>query len=223
MTPNKNNNEAKQTMGEAVDLQQQSVAAEAPADDGPNVDHSLLHKGTTADFTETSDGDMDDPGSPPLVTPATTTPATVGPAFTSPPHGAIRKDKGKKEKPATSGVTFGDVHIHKHRMTMGTNPSVKVGVPVELDWEKTSSELLSVDHYEDTHHQFELRRLNRLERQDIALVNHSRDSVIRRQQEVFEAQRLMDESARDSTDEDFNLGRMIPSKKKPTNSCCVIT
>jgi hypothetical protein len=55
MTPTQSSNTI--MVGEAVDLQQQSVAAaEAPADDDPNVDHSLLHKGT-ADFTETSDGD----------------------------------------------------------------------------------------------------------------------------------------------------------------------
>mmetsp|Transcript_5392 Transcript_5392/g.7275 ORF Transcript_5392/g.7275 Transcript_5392/m.7275 type:complete len:172 (-) Transcript_5392:344-859(-) len=42
-------------------------------------------------------------------------------------------------------VTFSDVSIHQHHMTLGDNPSVSSGVPVQIDWEPYRSITLTID------------------------------------------------------------------------------
>lgn len=72
-----------------------------------------------------------------------------------------------------SHVSFGEVHVHSHRMTLGSNPSA-TGVPVELAWEENSSEHMKIDEFEE-HHQ--VHRIAAKERRKIAEAHHSRDSI----------------------------------------------
>ena len=45
-------------------------------------------------------------------------------------------------------VSFGQVHIHSHRYTLGDNPSVAGGPPVALAWECSESYIFDLDEYE---------------------------------------------------------------------------
>jgi hypothetical protein len=49
-----------------------------------------------------------------------------------------------------SNVSFGTVHVHEHRMTLGRNPGVGHGVPVELSWDVEGSNVFNtIDEYEE--------------------------------------------------------------------------
>lgn len=118
---------------------------------------------------------------------------------------------------ARGKVSFGDVHIHKHRMTLGVNPSTDYGVPVELAWDQaSSSELFTVDNYEEQQHSTSLHRLNRHKRQEIAQVNHSRESILKRELEVHEAQQSIERSNREWDQQQAR------EKLRRATSCCAI-
>ena len=122
-----------------------------------------------------------------------------------------------------SHVSFGSVNVHKHRMTMGTNPFTSIGVPVELAWEEESSETMPVDAFERSHPPPPPRRLKVRERQEIAEAHHTRDSIERRQEEVHEAQRSIEASGRDD-DPDRPLWRRRRRRGGTTTSpCCIIS
>jgi hypothetical protein len=108
-------------------------------------------------------------------------------------------------------VKFGAVRVHTHRMTLGANPSTTRGVPVELAWEVdesmqfenpsdfdayTSSEHGSSEiwHDGDPHG---ARRITAASREHIASVNHSRESIVKAQQEVMEIKKSRMDSSKD--------------------------
>lgn len=98
-----------------------------------------------------------------------------------------------------SHVSFGSVNVHKHRMTLGVNPSAH-GIPVELAWEEHSSELFDdVEKFEDstTH---ELHRIAAVSRKKIAENHHSRDSITKSQSEVEKIKRSIAKSENDPID-----------------------
>jgi hypothetical protein len=45
-------------------------------------------------------------------------------------------------------VSFGCVHIHTHHVTLGVNPAVTTGLPLELEWDHCASESFAIDDYE---------------------------------------------------------------------------
>jgi hypothetical protein len=47
-----------------------------------------------------------------------------------------------------SCVSFGVVRIHTHDITLGDNPAVSTGPPLELEWDHCASESYDVDYYE---------------------------------------------------------------------------
>ena len=58
-----------------------------------------------------------------------------------------------KNDVSTSHVSFGSVHVHEHRMTLGSNPDVCCGVPVELAWSADASDLFdSIEEFEQKAH-----------------------------------------------------------------------
>ena len=58
-----------------------------------------------------------------------------------------------KNDVSTSHVSFGSVHVHEHRMTLGSNPDVSYGVPVELAWSADASDLFdSIEEFEQKAH-----------------------------------------------------------------------
>jgi hypothetical protein len=51
---------------------------------------------------------------------------------------------------SSSSVSFGSVHVREHRMTLGRNPGVGYGVPVELAWDVVgSNEFTTIEEYEE--------------------------------------------------------------------------
>jgi hypothetical protein len=126
-----------------------------------------------------------------------------------------------------SGVSFGSVHVHQHRMTLGANPEVRYGVPVELAWEVERSCVFdTVDEFEETVHAVTtdetsllknqnssadptsrttssstvphpVKRMTAAEREEIASVHHSRDSIVRVQSDMHTIQQHRHDSQRD--------------------------
>jgi len=118
---------------------------------------------------------------------------------------------------SSSKVSFGNVNVHKHRMTLGTNPSTAIGVPVELAWDEESSEFVTVEEFEKRDKS--LQRIPHRKRQEIAEVHHSHDSISRRREEVAEAQRSIAASANEDPDRPFHQHR---GRKSLPTSCCTI-
>jgi hypothetical protein len=129
---------------------------------------------------------------------------------------------------SSSGVSFGSVHVHQHRMTLGVNPEVRHGVPVELAWEVEQSCVFdTVDEFEETVHATSttdetsllknqgssadptsttttsstvphpVKRMTAAEREEIASVHHSRDSIVRVQSDMHTIQQHRHDSQRD--------------------------
>jgi len=99
-------------------------------------------------------------------------------------------------------------------LTLGTNPSAKNGIPVELAWDVLSCEELAVDEFEARHGEKNLRRIDADKRQEIAEVNHSRGSIVRAKEEVKGTQARIFLSKREDPDKPI----IAPA---PT-SCCTI-
>jgi hypothetical protein len=128
---------------------------------------------------------------------------------------------------STSHVSFGSVHVHEHRMTLGTNPEVSYGVPVELAWAADASDMYdSIEEFERKAHHLDesqqnniirtnddgttatniyvpvthshtVHRLKASDRDEIAARHHSRDSIVRVKQEVQKIQEQRHDSMRD--------------------------
>lgn len=113
-----------------------------------------------------------------------------------------------------SHVSFGPVRVHTHRMTLGTNPSTRTGVPVELAWQYDESlDFSNLDGFEEhvsseTQQQnlyrgggsSDARRVHRIaaaSRERIAELHHSRDSIVRVEHEVKEIQKSRTQSEHD--------------------------
>lgn len=124
------------------------------------------------------------------------------------------KESKTGSKVVRSKVSFGNVNVHKHRMTLGTNPSAKNGIPVELAWDVLSCEELAVDEFEKRHGEKNLQKLDADKRQEIAEVNHSRGSIVRTQEEVKGAQARIFLSKREDPDN--------PIVAPAATSCCTI-
>jgi hypothetical protein len=130
-------------------------------------------------------------------------------------------DKDHSETFSEKQVKFGAVRVHTHRMTLGANPSTTRGVPVELAWEVdesmqfenpsdfdayTSSEQGSSNiwHDGDPHG---ARRMTAASREQIASVNHSRESIVQTEKEVMEIKKSRMNSTKDK---DEVKSRRIP-------------
>jgi hypothetical protein len=53
------------------------------------------------------------------------------------------------ERRPRSSVAFGSIIIRSYSQTLGDNPSVSYGPPIQLDWDYEEHEPLKVDDYED--------------------------------------------------------------------------
>lgn len=130
------------------------------------------------------------------------------------------------EKPRARGkVSFGDVKVRTHRMTLGTNPSTKVGLPVELSWDKQSSELFTLDKFEEKP-KSKAKKIDQQKRQEIAKLHHSRDSIVKRQVELYQTKQSIEKSRQEA--EADPLGEKDEEKqqqlqKQANSACCVIS
>lgn len=122
---------------------------------------------------------------------------------------------GSSGKVLKSKVSFGKVNVHKHRMTLSTNPSAATGIPVELAWGETSCEELHVDEFEKKYAKKNLRKMTSEERLAIVIEHHSRGSITLVEEQVKGARASIYLSKRDDPD---NLVIVAPA---PT-SCCTI-
>ena len=115
-----------------------------------------------------------------------------------------KQRSGERHSGHGSGVSFGSVHVHEHRMTLGSNPEVRRGVPVELAWEVEQSEVFStVDEFEEKAHadgrdSGNARRIAAWKREAIAEAHHSRESIVRVTNEIQAIQQNRHDSQRDS-------------------------
>ena len=92
----------------------------------------------------------------------------------------------------SKGVKFGNVHVHSHRLTLGDNPGVSVGVPLTLGWEVEDSEQFDLDTYEEetqVNNRSAVRRMTRHKRELIASRNHTRDSIVKHTEQVKDIQK----------------------------------
>jgi hypothetical protein len=102
-----------------------------------------------------------------------------------------------------SAVSFGSVHVHEHRMTLGSNPEVRRGVPVELAWDVEESNVYStVDEFEEQAHadgreSGSAKRIAAWKREAIAEAHHSRESIVRVETEIQTIQQQRHDSQRD--------------------------
>ena len=66
-------------------------------------------------------------------------------------------------------LTFGQVSVHQHNVTIGDNPSCSHGPPISLDWTRLCSDSYNLDEYEAMTQQSrgKAKRLGRLERETL--------------------------------------------------------
>ena len=107
---------------------------------------------------------------------------------------AGKADGGKPD--LKSHVSFGHVEVHKHRMTMGSNPSA-TGIPVELAWEEESSERIPVDEFQEHH---DVHRIATKARRRIAEEHHSRASISIVENEATKIKKSIAKSKTDPVD-----------------------
>jgi len=102
-------------------------------------------------------------------------------------------------------VSFGEVNVHTHRMTLGTNPSAN-GIPVELAWYEEESETLTVDKFEKEHPIHEVHKIAKASREKIAQRRHTRQSIKRVENEVEKIKKSREKSEHD---EEQTLGSKL--------------
>jgi hypothetical protein len=77
-------------------------------------------------------------------------------------HNTAGSEDADTKNVSTSHVSFGSVHVHEHRMTLGTNPDVSYGVPVELAWSADTSDMFdSIEEFERKAHQLPENQSNK--------------------------------------------------------------
>jgi len=123
--------------------------------------------------------------------------------------------EGSRGKAIKSKVSFGIVNVHKHRMTLSTNPFAVTGIPVELAWGETSCEEFRVDDFEKKFAKKNLRKMTSEERLAIVEQHHSRGSITLIEEQLKGARASIYLSKRDDPE---NLVIIAPA---PT-SCCTI-
>jgi len=82
-------------------------------------------------------------------------------------------DDEVKQNYSTSGqrrVGFGSIQIREYARTIGDNPSVRVGVPLALDWQYTEHAVVSIDEYEENRPPFKtMLRMSSITRRNVLL------------------------------------------------------
>ena len=121
-----------------------------------------------------------------------------------------------------SHVSFGRVSVHQHRMTLGTNPSVTNGIPVELCWEAESSYESELEDYE----RMERRKPGRLSpqtRREIAEEHHSRESIFATLKEASLIRHAIEKSLEYDDDDDSIISEAslyVENPSDPPRSPC---
>jgi len=67
-------------------------------------------------------------------------------------------------------VGFGGIQIREYARTIGDNPSVRVGVPLALDWQYTEHSVVPIDEYEENRPPFKtMLRMSSITRRNVLL------------------------------------------------------
>ena len=112
------------------------------------------------------------------------------------------------------GVRFGTVRIHTHPITLGDNPAVKHGLPMELGWDHVNSETFDLEEFEQMEGGREKKALIVKNTDRLAWLKkkgHSRGSFLRVCKDVQRIQISRNETNRDPEN-------MIPFVKAPKNN-----
>ena len=130
-------------------------------------------------------------------------------------------EKGSKSR-VGSGVQFGSVRVHTHKMTLGDNPGAKTaGPPVTLDWNVQESERFEdVNGYSMKYHGtrdsqrviegklVHAHRMDAKERMKIAGRDHTAGSIRKLQSELYTIKKHREESANEDPE------KVVETKKK---------
>jgi hypothetical protein len=95
-----------------------------------------------------------------------------------------------------NNVGFSTVHVHSHRLTLGDHPDVSSGIPLQLGWDVQDSEEFDLDTFEQGN-DHKLSRISRRSREEIAMLHHSRESVVIAHNEVQEIKHSRIDNERD--------------------------
>ncbi len=95
---------------------------------------------------------------------------------------------GRSDKSSSSRVSFGDVRVRRHKITLGDHPCVSQGPPVALDWSYMSSQHFDLEDYEMiTGDRQKAQKISREEREELLRTKGvSDDSLSRIEFEVQE-------------------------------------
>ncbi|GAX10446.1 hypothetical protein FisN_21Lh144 [Fistulifera solaris] len=95
---------------------------------------------------------------------------------------------GRSDRSTSSRVSFGDVRVRRHKITLGDHPCVSQGPPVALDWSYMSSQHFDLEDYElITGDRQKAQKISREEREELLRTKGvSDDSLSRIEFEVQE-------------------------------------
>ncbi len=95
---------------------------------------------------------------------------------------------GRSDRSSSSRVSFGDVRVRRHKITLGDHPCVSQGPPVALDWSYMSSQHFDLEDYEMiTGDRQKAQKISREEREELLRTKGvSDDSLSRIEFEVQE-------------------------------------
>jgi len=131
------------------------------------------------------------------------------PNMTEDEESASQEEHQERKDLPHSTVSFGRVNVHRHRMTLGSNPFTTRGtIPVELSWDAESSDEMSMEHYEssdvDDSSKPPKRRPRKLSpdaRRTIAEEHHTRESIFAVLKEASLIRHAIVKSLEDEDDE----------------------
>ena len=80
------------------------------------------------------------------------------------------EDVASTDASARKRVVFGNIQVREYNRTIGDNPSVRVGIPVALDWHFSELPVLSIDEYEGSRPPYKtMLRLSSITRRNMLL------------------------------------------------------
>ena len=80
------------------------------------------------------------------------------------------EDVASTDASARKRVVFGNIQVREYNRIIGDNPSVRVGIPVALDWHFSELPVLSIDEYEGSRPPYKtMLRLSSITRRNMLL------------------------------------------------------
>lgn len=122
---------------------------------------------------------------------------------------------GRSDKSSSSRVSFGDVRVRRHVLTLGDHPCVSQGPPVALDWAHMSSQHFDLEDYEQiAGDRQKAQRISREEREELLRTKGiSDDSLSRIELEVqqIKASRQAVKNDKKREEDDIMIYKLLSS------------